>query len=70
MIFTVSFYTLQIRIFTKSDTVMARNTGTGARKGAVSGRSQVYNPATGNYIKRDTETGRFLDVKSDGKPFK
>lgn len=49
---------------------MARNSGTGARKGAVSGRSQVYNPTTGNYIKRDTTTGKFLDVKSDGKPFK
>lgn len=49
---------------------MARNTGTGARKGAVSARSQVYNPSTGNYIKRDTATGRFLDVKSDGTPFK
>lgn len=49
---------------------MARNTGTGSRKGAVSGRSQIYNPTTGNYIKRDTTTGQFLDVKSDGTPFK
>lgn len=49
---------------------MARNTGTSSRKGAVSGRSQVYNPATGNYVKRDTTTGRFLEVKSDGTPFK
>lgn len=49
---------------------MARNTGTEARKGAVTGRSQVYNPTTGNYVKRDTTTGRFLDVKSDGTPFK
>lgn len=49
---------------------MARNTGTGTRKGAVTGRSQVYNPTTGNYVKRDTATGKFLDVKSDGTPFK
>ena len=49
---------------------MARNTGAGTRKGAVTGRSQVYNPTTGNYVKRDTTTGRFLDVKSDGTPFK
>lgn len=49
---------------------MARNTGTESRKGAVSGRSQIYNPTTGNYIKRDTTTGQFLDVKSDGTPFK
>ncbi len=49
---------------------MARNTGAGTRKGSVIGRSQVYNPTTGNYVKRDTSTGRFLDVKSDGTPFK
>ncbi len=42
----------------------------GGRVGAVRQRSQVLNPATGNYVKRDTETGRFMDVKSDGKPFK
>lgn len=49
---------------------MARNTGKGSRKGAVSKRTQVYNPSTGHYIKRDAETGQFMDVKSDGKPFK
>jgi len=25
---------------------------------------------TEQYVKRDTDTGRFLDVKEDGKPFK
>lgn len=49
---------------------MARNTGKDSRKGAVSKRTQVYNPSTGHYVKRDSETGRFMDVKSDGKPFK
>lgn len=51
---------------------MATNppSGDGHRNGAVRGRSQVYNPKTGRYIKRDTETGRFLDVKQDGMPFK
>ncbi len=49
---------------------MARNTGKDSRKGSVSKRTQVYNPSTGHYIKRDSETGRFMDVKSDGKPFK
>ena len=57
-------------MFTKRGKVTARNTGTGAPKGAVSGCPQVYNSATGNYIRRDTTTGRFLDVKSDEKPFK
>jgi hypothetical protein len=49
---------------------MARNTGNNSRKGAVSKRTQVFNPSTGHYVKRDAETGRFMDVKSDGKPFK
>lgn len=49
---------------------MASNTNLGFRKGPVKNRSQVYNPSTGNYIKRDTLTGKFIDVKTDGKPFK
>ena len=42
----------------------------GHRNGAVKGRSQVYNPVTGNYVKRDASSGKFIDVKSDGKAFK
>lgn len=49
---------------------MAVNTNTGHRKGAVKQRSQVFNAATGHYVKRDTATGRFLEVKKDGTPFK
>ncbi|RTQ45469.1 hypothetical protein EJV47_25370 [Hymenobacter gummosus] len=51
---------------------MATNppTGDNARKGAVRKRSQTFNPTTGQYVKRDAETGRFMDVKEDGKPFK
>lgn len=44
--------------------------GDGHRKGAVRNRSQVLNPHTRRYVKRDIETGRFLDQKSDTKPFK
>lgn len=44
--------------------------GDGHRKGAVRERSQTYNPKTERYVKRDTNTGRFMDQKSDGKPFK
>lgn len=44
--------------------------GDNARKGAVKNRSQVVNPKTGKYTKRNTETGRFMDQKQDGKPFK
>lgn len=49
---------------------MATNSGKNYRKGSVKDRSQVFNSATGNYVKRDTVTGRFIDVKSDGKPYK
>ena len=51
---------------------MATNppTGDGHRKGAVKGRSQVYNPKNEKWIKRDTETGKFLDQKADGDKFK
>ena len=44
--------------------------GDGHRNGAVKERSQVRNPVTDVWTKRNTETGRFLDGKSDGKPFK
>ena len=51
---------------------MATNppTGDGRRKGAVRQRSQTHNPKTGTWVKRDTTTGRFMDIKSDNKPFK
>ncbi len=50
---------------------MAKNppSGDGHRKGAVTGRSQTKVP-NGNWVKRDTNTGRFMDQKQDGKPFK
>ena len=44
--------------------------GDGHRNGAVRDRSQTKTPS-GNYVKRDAETGRFMDVKtSDKTPFK
>lgn len=51
---------------------MATNkpTGDGHRNGAVRGRTQVHNPVTDSWTKRDTSTGRFLDGKADSKPFK
>jgi hypothetical protein len=51
---------------------MAKNkpTGDNARKGAVKKRSQVLNPKTNLYVKRDAETGRFMDVKTTGGKFK
>ena len=51
---------------------MATNppTGDGHRNGAVKDRSQVHNPQNDKWVKRDSDTGRFMDVKSDGSKFK
>lgn len=49
---------------------MAKNTGQGHRVGAVRERSQSVNPKTGLSTKRDTSTGRFVDVKTTGGTFK
>lgn len=51
---------------------MAKNkpVGDNARKGAVRQRSQVLNPKTNLFVKRDTTTGRFMDVKTTGGKFK
>lgn len=50
---------------------MAKNTGDDHRIGAVKDRSQTHNPKTDLYVKRDTKTGEFMDVKtSSPEPFK
>jgi hypothetical protein len=49
---------------------MAKNTGKSFRRGSVKGRSQSFNPKTKEFVERDTVTGRFLNAKGDGKPFK
>ncbi|MEJ7680420.1 MAG: hypothetical protein WKG06_21720 [Segetibacter sp.] len=52
---------------------MAKNgkaVSNGSGNWAVKGKTQVYNPATGHYIKRNSATGKFVDVKSDGTAFK
>lgn len=51
---------------------MAKNppSGDGHRIGAVRERSQMQTPS-GHWVKRDANTGRFIDVKtSEKKPFK
>lgn len=50
---------------------MAKNppVGDGHRQGAVRDRSQSHNPHNDRWVKRDTETGRFVDQKSDPEPF-
>lgn len=51
---------------------MAKNgkVGDGHRNGAVKERSQTFNPKTETWVKRDTNTGKFMDGKADEKPFK
>ena len=51
---------------------MAKNKpiGDNARKGAVKNRSQVLNTKTNLFVKRDSDTGRFMDVKTTGGKFK
>lgn len=44
--------------------------GDNQRKGAVKDRSQTFNPKTDKWVKRDTNTGRFIDQKADPAPFK
>lgn len=49
---------------------MATNPPKGpGRKGALRQRSQFRSP-NGLWTKRDTRTGRILDQKADGTPFK
>lgn len=51
---------------------MARNgkIGDSHRNGAISKRSQVFNPKTIKWVKINTDNGQFMDSKSDYKPFK
>jgi len=50
---------------------MAKNgqPGDNRRHGMVRERSQTQMPS-GHWVKRDANTGRFMDVKQDGAPFK
>jgi hypothetical protein len=51
---------------------MAKNKepGDDRRVGAVKERSQVKSPVTGNWTKRDAGSGKFMDQREGGKPFK
>ena len=48
---------------------MATNppSGDGHRNGAVKDRSQTFNPVTKQWVKRDSDTGRFMDKKSKSR---
>lgn len=55
----------------KGGECIAKNSPTadGHRKGAVKDRTQTHNPKTDKWVKRGPD-GKFMDVKSDGTPFK
>lgn len=44
--------------------------GDNHRQGAVRDRSQVFNPQSERWTKRDADSGRFMDQKADPRPFK
>jgi len=48
---------------------MAKNTGNGFRNGSVNDRTQTQTPS-GNWVKRDTNNGQFIEQKQGGDPFK
>ena len=48
---------------------MAKNTGRGSRVGSVTERSQLRT-SSGMWVKRNTTTGRFTEVKKSGGAFK
>ena len=52
------------------DPDVAKNTGSGSRKGAVTERVQALNPVTKRYVKIDTSTGRIVDHKKSAGPYK
>ncbi len=43
--------------------------GDNHRNGAVRDRSQTFNPQNERWVKRDSDTGRFMDQKADPAPF-
>ena len=51
---------------------MAKNApkGDNRRMGAVRQRTQFWNPHIERWVKRDSETGRIMDLKHDENAFK
>jgi len=75
MLIKEAFSLISLNRLSKSDFFgdieMAKNApyGDNARRGMVRERSQTQTPS-GHWVKRDANTGRFMDVKQDGTPFK
>lgn len=56
----------------RNSVIMVTNgkSGDNRRHGAVKNRSQVRNPKTNLYVKRNGNNGQFIDVKTSGGKFK
>lgn len=53
----------------RQEAQVASNTGSGFRRGAVTGRTQ-FRHESGDWQKRDERTGQFMERKSSDGPFK
>lgn len=56
--------------FTSQGVVVAENSRRGSRSGAITGRTQVQNGATGLWTKRNSTSGRFTEIKKTSGKFK
>lgn len=54
----------------KNTMVSNEKSGVNRRHGAMKERSQTFNPMIEQWVKKDINNGKFLDVKQDGSPFK
>ena len=61
---------IQLKII--GGTYMAKNApyGDNHRHGAVKDRLQVYNPKNDRWVRRNADTGKFIDQKANKEPFK
>ncbi len=55
--------------YVRKEATMAKNTGDGYRRGAVTGRTQFQHD-DGSWQKRDERSGQFMERKSSEGPFK
>jgi hypothetical protein len=65
----LTFYTFVLFLFIKFNRMSTKTAVTNESILGSKSSSQVYNPATGNYILRDGLSGKFTKI-SHGKPFR
>jgi hypothetical protein len=70
MILVPYFYKVRDNSSWRFDMATNPPKGDGHRNGAVKDRTQVHNPQNDRWVKRDSDSGRFMDVKADSGKFK